>query len=515
MKPTLQKTNHQITISEDLDFLSAIEAEPHALRLITDLCRALDNENIVYCHWKSNDVIERSASGENDLDLLISRNDISRFSEILYRFGFKGAKAPREKQLPGVQDFFGWDEYSGKLVHVHAHYQLILGHDMTKNYRLPVEREYLASAKKQGLFELPELEFEYIIFVIRMTLKHSSWDAIPNRQWKFKSAEIRELQFFASRVNHKRVKEILNLFFPYIDKEVFYNCALSLQSERGIWTRIESAHRLQNSLQDYSRRPQFIDTFLKLWRRNALIIRRRISKSTTKYQLESGGAMIAIIGGDGAGKSTAVAGLKKWLEKDFDVHNFHLGKPGRSLTTRFLRSLFKLARLLTSTPYVPEGNVLYKTETDFPGWVTYNLAVNAVCSARDRYHAYLKARNRANNGSLVICDRYPLPKSNLTDSPIIEELINDGPKNNFMRLLIKMEKKYYRSIVWPELLFILKLEPRIAVERKTDEDSEYVRARSQLIWAFDWRQTPAHVIDAAGDKEIVLTEMQSLIWSEL
>lgn len=515
MKSTILKTNRQLNISEDLDGLPEFEVEPAVLQLIYKLCLALAEEDINYCHWKSNDVIERSYSGDNDLDLLISRTDVTRFSEILYRLGFKQAKAKPEKQMPGVQDFFGYDEESGKLVHVHAHYQLIVGHDMTKNYRLPVEREYLASAVKQDLFKIPELEFEYIIFVIRMTIKHSTWDAILNRQWKLKPAEQRELQFFANRINPERVHEILNQFFPFISEDIFRNCILSLQSKRKIWTRIETAHQLQNKLQVYARRPQFTDTFLKLWRRTALTIRRRLFNSPFKYQFESGGAMIALIGGDGAGKSTAVAGLLKWLSNDFEVYNTHLGKPGRSMTTKIVRGLFKIARMITSTPYVPEGNVLYKLETDLPRWVSYNLAINAVCAARDRYSAFSKARKLANNGGLVICDRYPISQTNLTDSPINEQLLNDKPKNTLVRLLIKMEKRYYQSIVWPEILIVLKLDPKIAVQRKTDEDSEYVHARSKLIWAFDWQQTPAKVVDSGRGREDVLAEMKSLIWSEL
>src|SRR5690242_18918744 len=98
------------------------------LSLVGKLCEALQTQRIDYCHWKSNDVIERSANGQNDLDLLISRADATRFTEILARLGFKQVKAPLEKQMPAVLDYYGYDLDADKFVHVHAHYQLIMGH---------------------------------------------------------------------------------------------------------------------------------------------------------------------------------------------------------------------------------------------------------------------------------------------------------------------------------------------------------------------------------------------------
>jgi hypothetical protein len=125
------------------------------LPLIQALCDGLSQAGIDYCHWKSNQAIDRSATGDNDLDLLVSRADFSRFSELLFRLGFKQAKASSLKQMPGVLDYYGYDSQADRLVHVHAHYQLILGHDMTKNYRLPIEAAYLTSATQGDVFRIP------------------------------------------------------------------------------------------------------------------------------------------------------------------------------------------------------------------------------------------------------------------------------------------------------------------------------------------------------------------------
>ena len=156
---TIHQTNHHPATSERSgnSHQDKIRTEKPALNLVRKFCEALADENINYCHWKSNNALDRSASGENDLDLLIGRADVSRFTEILARFGFKQAEASAAKQMPGVLDYFGYDEEAAeRLIHVHAHYQLILGHDRTKNYRLPIEKPYLESAVYDELFKVPQ-----------------------------------------------------------------------------------------------------------------------------------------------------------------------------------------------------------------------------------------------------------------------------------------------------------------------------------------------------------------------
>ncbi len=100
-----------------------METEP-ALSLVRTLCEALQDGEVDYCHWKSTAALDRSAKGENDLDLLIRRSHARRFTEILYRLQFKEARSPAGEQLPGVLDYYGYDPEADRIVHVHAHYQL-------------------------------------------------------------------------------------------------------------------------------------------------------------------------------------------------------------------------------------------------------------------------------------------------------------------------------------------------------------------------------------------------------
>ncbi len=487
------------------------------LNLICRLCRTLKQENILYCHWKSNDALDRSASGDNDLDLLVSRADAERFSEILSKLGFKQAEARPEMRMPGVLDYYGIDNEAYKFVHVHVHYQLVVGHDMTKNYRLPIERPYLDSAAQDDLFKVPVPEFEFIVFVIRMVLKHLTWDTMLIKHGRLSPSERRELAYLQTQIDQERVDKLLRQHLPSVSVDLFSRCLRALQPDCPIWVRIKVGQQLQNALKACARRKRLQDSSLKLWRRVTRGLRRRIfGKQISTRRLASGGAIIALVGGDGAGKSTAVDGLHKWLSKDFEVLNVHLGKPPWSWTTITVRGILKLGRLLGLHPFLTTSSILYsadpKSSVPFPG---YPLLIRNVCTARDRYLTYAKARPLATNGGLVICDRFPLPQTNFMDTPLIEHLVNTEQTNWFIELLKKLEKRSYQPILPPELLIVLKLNPEIAVQRKADEDPVYVRARSQEIWSLAWQNTPARVIDASGSMEEVLAELKSLIWSEL
>jgi thymidylate kinase len=496
------------------------------LPLIRELCHALAMERIAYCHWKSNHVLERSASGKNDLDLLVNQADGPRFAELLNQLGFKQAKAPTEKQMPGVLDYFGYDEATEKLVHVHAHYQLVFGHDMSKNYRLPIEEQYLASAVQGELFRVPAPEFEFIVFVLRMAVKHLTWDVMLAREGSLKSAERQELAYLQARVDQNRVVDILQRYLPSIGVELFHNCVQALQPACPTWLRVKTGQQLQIRLQTNARRRLLIDIYLKLWRRAALATRRRVFKSSSKYRLASDKSLIAIVGGDGAGKSTVVDALYDWLSKHFETTRVHMGKPEWSTTTRTIRGILKIGNVLGLYPVESSlQETLNQQSLVSPG---YPWLLREVCRARDRYLTYRKARRFAAKGGLVLLDRFPLAQIQLMDGPQTERFLSqlmDGPHaaqflspqpiSRLARALVTLEKSYYDQIVPPELLIVLRVHPEIAVQRKREEDASTVRVRSTEIWELNWEHTNAHVIDTSKPKTDVLAEVKALIWSEL
>ena len=193
----------------------------------------------------------------------------------------------------------------------------------------------------------------------------------------------------------------------------------------------------------------------------------------------------------------------------------HLGKPARSCLTFVVDGVLGFGRLISKLSG-KEREPHWSIDSDSRTGVGFFQALRYVCTARDRYRTYVKMRRFTSNGGIVICDRYPLPQVKRMDSPRLAHL---GEKvrsfSRLVRFLAQMEEGYYRQILTPDLLIVLRVHPDIAVQRKVEEDAESVRTRSQEIWELDWLQTSAYVVDASHSQAKVLSELKSLIWSKL
>ena len=103
----------------------------------------------------------------------------------------------------------------------------------------------------------------------------------------------------------------------------------------------------------------------------------------------------------------------------------------------------------------------------------------------------------------------------LNAGPQANRFLTPRSDNWLARFLVEMEESYYSQMILPEVLTVLKVNPAVAVQRKTNEDALSVEKRSTEIWELDWDRTDAFVIDASKSQKEVAAELKTLIWSRL
>jgi thymidylate kinase len=482
-----------------------------ALDLVRQLCGELDRAEVSYCHWKSNTSLSLSAAGVNDLDLLVAREHSGAFMQIIDRLGFKLAIAPRPKRQPGVFHAYALDRPSGRLVHIHGHWQLVIGDDMTKNYRLPIERAFLASATRFGIFRVPSAEMEYLVFVIRMVLKHSTWDAIACLQGWLSRSERLELEDLSSRADRHQVPDLVREHLPSISARLWRRCEAALDPSTSLRERAATAAQLQRELEAFSRRRRSVDTSLRVARRSNAAVRKMLASGPRGAKtLPSGGLLVGIVGGDGAGKSTMARELVEWLSRDLRTRAVHLGKPARSPLSLLGRSVGRAAVGRSKTAALPEN-------ASHDSWQpSYARLVAEVLTGRDRYRAYVRARRFVSHGGVVICDRFPLRELELMDSTPTSRAVARSSRRGLARYLAVRAMGKYRGFTYPDVLIVLRLDPDTAVARKRHEEpASFVRPRSEEVWLADWSLSPAVVIDAALPAEEVMARIKDAVWSRL
>ena len=486
-------------------------AEP--LDLVVELTARLRAAGVRYCHWKSNDVLHLSACGVNDLDLLVDRRSLQTFLEVLLACGFKQARPARSRQIPGVLHYYGFDHGTGRLVHVDAQAQLVLGDDTTKNVHIPIEESYLASCHDGPLFPTPAAEFELAVLVLRLALKHGTWDAAAFGLAALRPAERRELEYLTARAEESAVRKVVERELPQVGWAAWSDYCRALLDDAPAVRRLATGRRVVQGAEQLMRRPAKLDTVVRCSRRVQWGLRHYVLGGRNTKRLTAGGRVIAVVGGDGAGKSTLVAGLAGWLQGPLDTRVLHMGKPPRSRATLALKGAVLAGRRMH---LLDDGLPNYPTPAEHGGrppgtaWLLWQLV-----TAVDRGRQHRRVRALAARGYVVVCDRFPLDQVTQMDGSRTR-WVPESELSPLDRRLVAAERRHYDAIGRPDLLLVLRVDPDTAVHRKRGEDpAEFVRPRSAEVFGIDWRNTGAVLLDAGRPAGAVLADAQAAIWANL
>jgi thymidylate kinase len=102
------------------------------------------------------------------------------------------------------------------------------------------------------------------------------------------------------------------------------------------------------------------------------------------------------------------------------------------------------------------------------------------------------------------------------DGPVSARFALEDNPGWAVRRLVALEKRYYRQLLDPDVLLVLRVHPDVAVERKRDVELEdFVRPRVEEVWNAAWADTAAVVVDANRPKDQVLADIKNAVWSRL
>lgn len=476
-----------------------------ALKLSKDFFESLNHDCIRYCHWKSNIRLQKALSGRTDLDILIHRDDKERFEESLKKFGFKQILSPSEKQYPGLEDYLGFDYDTGSLIHLHVHYNLILGQRYIKNHHLPIEEMVLRNLTTRNNVFIPIPELELLILIIRAhmkidiisLLKQAVKDLSRSPYTPFPEHIEKELDELISKSDAKRLIDLLRQTGLPIPEDLFKGFISRFASrELNCIGVLRDCFRIFSALKMFRRRTSLSMylgyAYRAIWDL-PVISRFRPSRKKT---LPGWGRIYAFVGADGSGKSTLVNDLDQWLSWKLSVRRYYFGIPKN-----------KMIQIVSEVIYVFKKLRLERISSMMESWLW-------IAIARHRQALSMHTHEAAAQGDIVISDRYPLKEFHHMDEPM------DGPRlmnrSTWLdSLLAALEISYYNRILPPDRIFILKVDLDEVRLRKNDLDLDTHRAKVEAVNSLDKGNSVFAIIDANQPYQAVQMQVKRMIWEDL
>ena len=489
-----------------------------------------NSNSLLYIHWKGNDHLIEGLNGETDLDVLLSKSDKKLGCDILKNLGFIRFYSQFGCRFLDVEDWVGFDEETGRLIHLHLHYSLISGHTGLKEYELPWTEEALKTRIQDpstGVFIIdPNLEL--IALYTRLVLKSSNREIKAARNGKYKISEHfnKEIIYIKKKVDWNVVADIARRYYKDKSSE-FIKIAntetLSSDNFNELFKIVSET--MKNSLRYNNLSLPFRKFYFSITVTARGLMRKyfKILFITRKVQCPKDSFSIAFIGQDGSGKSTLTMEIEKWLTWKIDANRFYLGS-GEHYTSTLKRITSLIARLRENNK-----NKIEKTDKSsgdkLPKKRKKNLTNFIIAIIRSKiqldiakkaYKTVCKSEKYRKNGGIPLFDRFPQTQfEGIYDGPkIADYYLSTGLDYWLIRIMAKREEKYIKRIqeYQPGLIFKLILSPEESIRRKPFEDIDIVRRKHLITEQLKFPNSTVFLVDANQEYNQEVIYIKNQIW---
>lgn len=453
-------------------------------------------------------------TGATDVDVLVERSAAQRLTHLLTEgTTFKRFVVKAGRGYPGIEDYVGFDAATGKLSHLHVHYQLTLGEKFLKGHRLPWEDVVLDTRVRDeasGLWVTePHLELLILIarHVMKLRLRDTLLAAVGHEY--FRGGMLRELRWLAARVRSdelvKRAEPLVGPAAARMLPAMIAGHGPSIAQLRAFRRRAAprlASYRMYSGAGATGR--MWLREWTWIWWRATNWLRRAPTRSTRTPP--QGGLAIAFVGPDGSGKSTLTNAIAQWLSGEVAVITTYGGSGKGSASTS--RRLLQRAGALTRPRQ--DGGAGEPSGLRLLGKLLWVLTLS-----RERRRWGSQVRRARNLGMVVLSDR--LPQTQFAG-------LNDGPRYGhwlespswLRRTVARREQATFReaTIVPPDVIVRLHVPVEIASQRKPDTPLDQLRRKIAIVAQLRF-PAPTRVveIDAAQPFDRVLQDVKQAVWA--
>jgi thymidylate kinase len=273
------------------------------------------------------------------------------------------------------------------------------------------------------------------------------------------------------------------------------------------------------------------EALLRRWQREAAtivrVVRNRLRSSALRSSTRTaprGGLLVALVGPDGAGKTTVAREITRWLSREVAVLPLYGGSGSgpASLTRRALQLVARAARAFRRpTPARARGDGrLARAENGgaaLPGARALAYATWALALARERRRGARRARGARDRGLVVVADRYPQCQfGGLNDGPKLWHL--RAHRSALLRWAAAREHEAYADVerLAPDLVVKLLLPAHVALRRKPDTPADRLHHKVRVVAALSYPPcTQVAETDATRPLNEVLLCIKAAIWRAL
>ena len=494
------------------------------------LRRAFEAQSVRVLHWKSNVHLDESLAGHTDLDLLLHQSDYDRFTEIMQQLSFIKIESQPWATYPAVEDWLGYDEDSGRFLHIHLHMKILTGIKHVKHLHLSWEDIFFDHIKRdpESRFPIIEPAFELSLLLVRIwakmpLLKRYTKPSIPDHVWN----EFLDLKSCVSEVQLMNALRTLKLTVSESDIRTLFGIAEKTSQSEAALTTI--AKRLYAQCKQY-RRMSFVMAVVLHYYHHYIFTFSRICQKIRwprrhrKTLSHKHGFIIAVIGADGSGKSTVTQFLNGWLRYKLDSHLLYMGS-GDGHTGLINKSriwVYRALHRILMQGNAADTNASARKVTQNSSQGTKQ-AEEKVSFLRKCYHLFDlwllwrkafflgRAKKMRDQGSLFICDRYPQAQFHSMNDGYMQQ------KGRGFRWAAAYETRLMEKVqdIGPDIVIRLCIGPDEAMARKPDHDIGNIRQKCQIMDALDFAQAKGFDIDASEPIETVLRQAKHIIWQNI